>query len=322
MMELVTRVSNSKLKTWRRCPNKFRYKYVERLRPKKRAIQLERGSWIHDLLQHHYDGEDWKDRQNVLTKEFWALFEEEREDLGDLPSECKQIMRAYVRKYKNEDRQYRVVDSELDEIVTLPNGLQLNVIIDLIMEDSRGGLWAWDHKTRKNFDDDESMMRDPQLTLYFYALELMGYKPMRGVVYNEIRTKPPSIPKLIKTGGLSKARIDTTAEVYMAEIRKHDLDPSDYTDILQRLMRTKSDAFFRRTPLPKDPPVLKQMVKELSWSVNEMNRAIKKNQFPRTYDKNQCKWDCEFSDICLAELYGGDPEPLIKQGFERSRRGE
>src|SRR6478736_7737799 len=235
------RLSNSKERTWRRCPKKYEFKYIYKLRPKKRVVQLERGSWIHDLLMHHYDGHDWEAQHKVLTKKFYALFEEEREELGDLPVECQRIMKSYLRTYKEEDKQYRVVDSELDEIITLPNGLRFQIIVDLILEDIRtGDLIAWDHKTRKNFSDTDSMLLDPQLTRYFWGLQHMGYKPLVGVGYNEIRTKPPTVPRLLKSGGLSRAmNIDTDVWTYGSELRKHGLDLSEYQGILTHIARNQ-----------------------------------------------------------------------------------
>src|SRR5262245_55170128 len=122
------RISNAKVKTWRRCPNKYRYKYVMGLEPRARKVELERGSWVHALLQAHYNGEDWRELHRELTQQFNNLFEELREDMGDLPGECARIMKAYLMYWKEEDQQYAVVDTELDEIVTLPNGLQFHVI--------------------------------------------------------------------------------------------------------------------------------------------------------------------------------------------------
>jgi hypothetical protein len=97
------RVSHSRVKTWRRCPNQYRYKYVMGLKPRERKTQLERGSWLHELLMVHYDGEDWRLRHRALKKQFMNLFEEEREQLGDLPTECFRIMKSYERTYKFDD---------------------------------------------------------------------------------------------------------------------------------------------------------------------------------------------------------------------------
>jgi hypothetical protein len=315
------RVSNSKIKTWRRCPNKYRYKYVMKLRPKKKGVALERGSWIHELLMVHYDGEDWKERHQLLTKKFNNLFEEEREMLGDLPRECSRIMRSYLRYYQEEDKRYEVIDSEVDEIITLPNGLRINIIIDLIVWDHQmEGIWLWDHKTRKSFEDSDNMMLDPQLTHYYHGAEILGYTPLLGAVTNEIRTKAPTVPKLLARGGLSKAKnIDTDVWTYMSAIRRHDLDPADYGDVLRSIATRQKDKFFRRTPMPKDPPMIKTMTRELVQSTNEILHATRKNAFPRTFD-NSCKWGCEYRDICIAELHGGDISSMVKMNFTTDRR--
>lgn len=321
--------SNSRLNTFSRCPNKYRYKYVEGWEPRKKSVQLERGSWVHRLLQVYYNGGDWLDEHKRLKKEFYKLFEEEREDLGDMPADCLRIMRAYLRNYQDDFDRYRVVDTELDETVTLPNGMKMRIIVDLIWEDLRTGLlFAFDHKSRKSFEDGENMVLDPQLTRYYRALEILGYTPLGGVGYNELRTKPPTVPALLKRGGLSKAKaIDTDVYTYMKEIRHHDLDPTEYQEILAHIARNQSGRFFRRTLLPKDPPMIRTMMKETVQVVSSIGDAHRKNRFPRTFDKS-CKWGCDFKDVCIAELHGADVGPLVKMNFttrdqrERKRKVE
>jgi hypothetical protein len=311
-------LSHSRVKTWRRCPNQYRYKYVERLRPKKKSVQLERGSWVHELLMLYYDGEDWKGRHRELTKQFNNLFEEEREHLGDLPRECLRIMRSYIRYYSQDLLNYRVIDSEMNEEVTLPNGQKYVVVIDLIMEDLRTGLlWPWDHKTRKSFQDRRIMLMDPQLTLYFDALQVMGYEPLGGAVVNEISTKPPAIPEVLKSGALSKRKnIDTNVYTYMAEIRRHGLDPANYADILAIVAARQKDRFFRRTEIARDRPVLRAMRRESRHSSREIRLAAKYDSYPRTVD-NSCQWMCDYRDICFAELHGGDISTMVKLNFNK-----
>lgn len=314
------RLSNSKIKTYRRCPNQYRYKYVEKLRRKKRVVQLERGSWIHELLQYHYDGEDWRERHQEKTKEFYNLFEEEREELGDLPAECLRIMKSYLRHWASEDKGWHVVDSEMNETIMLPNGIEFNFIIDLVVEEN-GGLWIVDHKTVKSFMDADFMLIDAQLARYHYALQqLGGYEPLRGIIFNELRTKPPTIPRLLARGGLSQAKnIDTDVGTYLREIRRHGLNPEDYRETLLRLARTKSNDFFRRTRLPKDRPLTRQLMRELGWTAQEIIDAERRQHFPRTPDKS-CSWSCDYSDICIIELFGGDASQLIKSNFETVRK--
>lgn len=317
------RLSNSKEKTWRRCPKKYEFKYVMNLRPKQRQLTLERGSWVHELLMVHGDGEDWQARHKELTKEFYKLFEEEREDLGDLPTECYWLMKRYLKHWEAEEKRYRIIDTELDEIIELPNGLRFQMIVDVIKEHKKTGrLIAWDYKTRKNFADSDSMLLDPQLTRYFYGLQKMGYKPLVGVGYDELRTKPPTVPRLLKTGGLSRAKsIDTDLFTYMSAIRTNGLDPSEYQEILSHIARNQKDRFFRRTILPKDPPMVKAMMKDLLIAQAEIQVAESKGRFARTYIPNDCRWSCEMKELCIAQLHGSDISSMIKMNFEVSKRG-
>lgn len=315
------RLSNSKVRTWRRCPKKYEFKYVMKLESKTKGLALTRGDWLHQMLQHHYDGEGWKPIHKELTEEFNKLFIEEREELGDLPGETSRIMHSYLRRWKKEDQQYTIIDSELDEILTLPDGDEFNFIIDLIVEDEDGGLWLWDHKTLKSFMDADFMLIDAQLARYFWGAEKMGYTPLRGVVFNEIRTKPPVVPELLKKGGLSRRKnMDTDYFTYLDSIRQHDLDPSEYQEELHRL-KQNTGSFFRRTRLPRDKPLTKQQMLELKWTATEMKRAEAHGAFPRTPEK-ACGWDCEFKDICIVDLMGGDISSMIKMNFNQRRRPE
>lgn len=318
------RVSNSKVKTYRRCPKSYEFKYVMKLEPRLKKVQLERGSWIHELLEFWYRGDDWRALHRRRTQQFYELFEEDREELGDLPSECLRIFRSYIRYWKQEDKHFNVIDTELDEIITLPNGLELHVIIDLIMEDRRTKLlWIFDHKSRANFASSDSMLLDPQLTNYFDAATIMGYTPLGGVVYNEIRTKAPAIPALTaKTGQLTRRKnIDTDSYTYMSAIKSHGFEVEDYEEILRHIARNEHERFFRRIKLPKDPPMLRIMRRELVQSAREIATAERRVSYPRTFDRS-CDW-CDFKNLCIAQLHGGDIKSMIRAQFrQRSREDQ
>ena len=231
-------------------------------------------------------------------------------------------MRSYFAHHKREDRSLYTIDTEVDEILTLPNGLKFNFIIDWIVEDLRdGGLWIVDHKTGKNFLDPDFILLDAQLTRYFWGAERMGYTPLRGVIFNEIRTKPPTEPEVLKSGRLTgRANLDTDYYTYYRAIRRLGQDPSRYHEELKRLAQ-RGDRFFRRTRLPKDTPITRQMMREMGMTANEILRAEKKGHFPRSPSK-ECTWDCDFRDMCIVELMGGDISSMVKHQFQRrSRRG-
>lgn len=314
------RVSNSRINTYRRCQKRYEFKYVYGLEPKGKKRALEMGSWMHALLEEHYQGRDWRVRHKEMTKAYYNLFEEMREELGDLPTDCARLMRSYLRRYREEDAQVRVIDAELDEVVTLPSGLEFRMIIDLIVEEVRTGyLWAWDHKNRSNFERHDNMLIDPQLTNYFTGLEMMGYKPMMGVLYNEIRTKAPTVPQVLKAGGLSKAKkIDTDVYTYYQTIKQHGLNPADYADILQHIAKNEEDRFFRRVRLPKDKVMKRIMMREAEDTAAEMMMVEKRGRYVRTYNR-QCAWDCDFKTLCISQLHGGDLKSLILHQY-RNRK--
>lgn len=284
------------------------------LRPKKRTVPLERGSWLHALLEAHYTGEDWEAVHEAKTKEFNNLFDEEREELGDLPGECKRIMRAYLRRYRVEDKFYTTIDAEIDELIELPNGDHFNFIIDLVVEDRRGFLWLWDHKTVSKFMEGDYMLLDAQLARYFWSAERMGYRPLAGVMFNELRTKPPAIPQQLQSGGVSKrANIDTDYQTYLRAVKLAGEDPEDYKDILTRL-KAQPDRFFRRTSMPKDRGLTRRTMRDLLDTLAQIKESESKNRFPRTVNKT-CTWDCDFKDVCITEYFGADPTSLIKANF-------
>jgi hypothetical protein len=294
-----------------------------KLEPRLKSVQLEMGSWMHELLEAHYKGESWKKVHKQRTREFRNLFEEQREELGeDLPERCLRLMRSYLRYWKQEDSYFTVVDTEMDEIVTLPSGLEFHIIVDLIVEDSRTGLlWVWDHKNRKSFETSDNMLLDPQLTNYYTAVKMLGYTPLGGVVYNEIRTKAPVVPKLTgRTRQLERRmNIDTDVYTYMSTLREYGFDPGDYSKILRHLAKLEHERFFRRVKMPKDPPMLRTMRQELEASASEISDAERHSRYPRTFDAS-CKWQCEFKNLCIAELHGADIRSMIKSGFRRRQR--
>lgn len=317
------RLSNAKAKTWRRCPKMYDFKYVKKLRPKRKKAHLELGTWVHELLMVYYDGEDWKQKHRVLRAKFNNLFEEEKEELGDLPAEALRLFKSYLRHYKKRDIEHRTIDTEIDEIVTLPNGIEFNFIIDRIYED-RDGLWLQDHKTLSSFLPADFMLLDAQLTRYFWCAEELGYTPLLGVEFNEIRTKPPAIPHTLKSGLLSTAqKMDTDYWTYLETVKKLEQSPALYKGKLRELWeRDQTDnRFFRRSRLPKDKPVTRRMMAELEDTAVEIEAAEARGRFPRTPDKS-CQWGCDYLDLCVIDLHGGSIDSAVKLKYERRNRNE
>lgn len=317
MTEPIT-ISNSRANCYRRCPKQFEFKYQLKLRKRLIGLPLKRGDWLHQLLMVNADGEDWKVRHRELTAKFMELLLEEREEYGDLPTECARIMRTYLKHYAVEEKHYRVVDTEIDEIIDLPNGDKFNVIIDKIVEEADGSLWIVDYKTVKSFMPEGFMLIDSQLARYFWAAHKMGYKNLRGAMFDELCTKPPTYPKLLAKGGLSKAKIWCDSYTYLEAVKANELSIAEYKPFILKLHK-EHDRFFRRTRLPRDAPMVKRLMRELVDTADEIKEAIDTQRFPRTARK-ECLHDCDYLSPCTIELQGGDIQDVIDLQYEISKR--
>jgi hypothetical protein len=310
------RISNSKANVYLTCPKQFHFKYIRHLRPIKEPIPLYRGTWLHALIEHHYLGEDWRIEHRRRTATFMAMFEEEREDYGDLPTQIAHLMSSYVKHYKEEDRHFTVIAAELDELVPLPDGTLFQFVIDLIIKEEDGGIWLMDHKSISSQAPDDFLLLDAQLARYTWAAHKLGYK-VRGVMLNEITTKAPTLPKVLKTGGLEQRRNIVCDEYsYRQAIIDNGFKIEDYAEFLE-FLGTQSYRWFKRTRLPRDVPMIRTVMRELMMVNLSIKDAARRNHYPRAVTK-QCSW-CPFVSACVAEMQGAESDDVLRLKFTTAK---
>ena len=304
-----TSLSQSKVKTWLRCPKKFEYRYVQNLQPKTKPLPMERGVWIHECLEDYYKGKDWTRVITKLKKHFRTLFDEERELYGDLPGEVERIVKSYLSHWDDDDWEILAVENEFN--VKLKSGLVLKGRMDMVVRDNIG-VWVVENKTNQRLPSEIPRIPDPQTTLYNFALKSMGLKGA-GTIHNHIRTLPPKEPRVLKNGGLS-VRCDTDYYTYRQAVKREGLDPKDYRAVLHRLKR--EDKYFRRFRVPWRKTAVKPMLADY----NEVARMIDgATRYPRNLGF-MCEKDCFYFQICIMELYGGDSSQLKKTKFNVDER--
>lgn len=313
-------LSNSKSNTFRRCEKQYEFKYLFKLRPRELALPLYRGDWLHQLLMVHYDNHPWRERHEALMVTNWDnLLQEEKEELGgNLPEEVERLMKGYLAHHKEEDRRWRTVDTEIKETIELPNGMQIIIIIDKIVEDLfDGGLWIWDYKTVSRFYPLDFMLLDSQLALYFWgAAKRLGYQDLRGAVLDELITKPPTLPKFLEPSQMFERRknLHCDAYTYFSCIKAAGQDPRKYKDFL-RLLKTRHDDWWRRTPMPRDPAMTNRVVKEMMATGQDIQRVTRRGLFTRTARK-ECQYDCSYLEPCMAQLQGADIDDIIRIKYD------
>lgn len=318
-------VSHSMIKTFRRCPQQFKYKNVDRLKPRVGAQPLERGKWVHSLFEAHYRGDDWTTVHKQLTARYAELFDEEKEALGDLPTECARIMRSYLWHYAADPAHgWKVHEVEFVVECELPDGSLYRGKVDLLAEDEFG-LWIVDHKTHKSLPNGGFRARDPQSALYIKAAHAMGI-PVAGFVWNYVRTTPPSEPKLAYAGTkrerLSKQLGETDYPTLYRGIKALGLDVNDYRPQLLTVQRdrwapgkTQTSPFFRRDVLEKDSPVLERMWRE-AYHTHRRMLTYNFDVAERVTDRS-CDYMCSFDKLCASDLYGHNSDNIIRQQFRK-----
>lgn len=299
---------------------------------------------MHELQEAHHrswaglsKGSSWEKVHERNTKKFNAYFDEDKEELGDLPTECERMFRSYLRSWE----QY---DADRYTVATLPDGspaIEFMVEvpldrwklgqpfkgrIDLMVEDTEyGGLWVWDGKWVKRIPDTDDRMMSPQSLLYPWGLKRMGIE-LRGFVYNYGRTKAPTVPRVLKrpAGMLSQAKnIDTDYMTYLRAIRDTHgkrwkwYARTEYRDTLIRL-KSRDKLWFRRERIPIDNVRVKQAVAEFIVSARQIEKRGSPKQAPRSYFYN-CNLGaagCDYHDLCVTEFQGLDIDRLIKDRYE------
>lgn len=329
--------THSMLKTYLTCPKAAQYKYAERLKPRFLVAKdkpLHRGVWLHELLQAHYEGKDWKKVHATNTKKFNMLMDTEREELGDLPTECARIMRSYLWHYgadKDDPHHgWEVLAAEQTFEAVWPDSEDGNDIyrcrVDLLVRDAYG-LLIVDHKSHKNMPSNTFRILDAASPLYIWAARESGYD-VRGFLWNYIRTKAPTIPELVYKGtareGLSKRAIDTDYPTYARAVKDLGIDWRNDESVRARLRHFKNQRykpgmpqtspFFRWDMLEKDDDMVARVVATAMRTRDRMHSDFDDFEVVERNMGRHCDW-CRFRELSTTELMGGMADHIRRKQF-------
>lgn len=315
----ITRVSHSRIKTWRRCQMQHHYKYYQGLQSRSKARPLEMGSLLHNMIEAHHETGSYLTVWKKYKAEYDKLFQEEQLDLGDIPAEALSIVRRYFSHYKNDKLSYparrRGKNTELRVQVPIGNNIEFLGLIDAMPEDDQGRVWYMDHKSHKHIPNEEVRFSDLQLLIYTWLAPQLGYPTADGIIWDYLRTKAPIVPEVLKAGGISKNKnIDTTYDVYMETVISK-LGPNkavEYEEFAQTL-KGKEDSFFKRVYLPAPKQVMvKAIVEDITVSAQEI--AIRGPESRVRNMTRDCS-SCSYYNLCQAEVRGLDIEHIISTDF-------
>jgi len=279
-------------------------------------------------MRAYYEGKDWKKAHEQELKKFNNLFLEEREFYGDLPDLAERMMFSYLWTYRNEDPEWEVLYVEENFKVKFTEGDVFGFKPDLIVADKRGDVWVVDHKTTRSIPSSEWRLVDLQSTLYPWALREGMDLDIKGFIFNYIRRKAPSIPKINKDGSISRARVDTdypTMAKFLIEYFEVETVKELPTEWKKRLANLKLESkFFKRTRITKDDALINRQIEEFSYTAQELESWLELSEeqdidpWVRTMIPS-CEWDCEFYDLCTLELLGQDSKFMRRSKYQPSQ---
>lgn len=318
-LELVN-FNQSRIKTFLRCPKSYQYKYVDLLEPKKKVRPLFLGSWVHACLETHYSQGNWKIGHQLYVDQWNKLFEEERlalrtrgKTIGPpLPEIVERIMRSYIWYNRQDGWKAKYIEQILEvptPLIVSGKRFVFKGRLDLVIEDEEGLFWLVDHKTASTIPQPNSFhAMDPQLMLYPWAARIQYGIDIAGVIYNYVRSRPPSIPNLNKDGSISRRKIVTDYPTLFRFLRDNGFNPNDFAHILLP-MQTKSE-LLRRYRLPREQKVTKEILLD---TLSVVKRIEETKRFTRTITRDCVR--CSYHDLCRSELNGFDTEKMRATNF-------
>lgn len=311
------RLSHSKMKTFNRCPQKYRYRYIDKYLPEGyvKPENMVWGSFMHHLLEQYLklikQGCDTPIQLTYYALETVDDYCDQNPEVDEygIREEVIAIFRNYVLEFWKEDvNNWEVVSTEMKFEVPIldpegeETGMYLMGYIDALVKDKRSGeLYIMEHKTTAYSIEKrtENLVLDDQVSLYCLALHNLGYD-VKGVIYDVIRKKIPSVPKLLKNGKLSTAQIDTTPEVYRMIVQQHGLNVNDYEDKLQELA-TQGKPFFKRVLTDRTQEELHIAYLDL-YHRSMMISVMSDNNAWYRLPCNDCNNDCMYIDKCKEDF--------------------
>lgn len=304
------RVSQSKVKTYLRCRQAYHYKYVLKLKAKKKSRPLQFGTMIHGMIENYCNGEDPFGYFDTISPQDMAMIEENQDDFGDIITDCRDIMTGYLEEWskldKKEHRFLRKAGQRAEhhfEIELLPDVIWNGKIDALIKTRDYGLRVIVEHKSFGNsMPGEDARWRDLQPASYFRACEMLGWGTFDGFYWDYIKSSPPKIPGVLKDGKLSQKSIDTLPCTVKRVIEERGERVSDYPSLMASA-KANQEKRFTRISSSVSPQVVDYTFENFTRTVKEMVDNHGKPPI-MSVDKH-CSW-CDYQPLCRARLQGND----------------
>ena len=191
-------------------------------------------------------------------------------------------------------------------------GLMVHGFIDAVLIDrEEGGLWCFDYKFRSQLSPDDDEQFNLQNAVYLRACREMGLNVAGTCTWQHLNS-PSTRPARTK-GGMSRARVRCTWEVYERELLDAGLDPADYADVAEKL---SSVEWTRATREVRSEEFVENVLRSCMYPAARNIEAYRQMGMwaSRSLDPWNCK-RCQFQSLCQAELRGYDADEVRRREY-------
>lgn len=309
-------ISQSKVKAYRQCRRMFHNKFVLGLQKKKKKRPLMFGSLVHQIIEAQLEGHDWEEVLDKIELDHGKMFRKEREMYGNIIEDIRDIMTDYFIHWQDDLKpiKFKGHYAEFEFRIELDDALWFTGKIDTAGR-AKGMRWLVEHKTFSRMPSEDERWRSVQAAVYFRAMEEMGFKPMDGILWDYISSKPCNVPgELTPTGKLSTRRLDTLPSRVKRWIKETGQDKKDPS--VKKLLSDAKDN--RRNRFIRLYSPIKPRVVDTIWD-DFVDTAIEiRDTFGKKKDQNigrHCSW-CDYQALCKAEATGSDLDWLIDREYQ------
>jgi len=315
----IFKVSQSKVKTWLSCKKKYHFRYIEKLKRIKKGRPLQFGSIVHDMLEAHANGDDPFEKLEKIELDNGKLFRAEIDMYGELVVDIGFIMEDYFSywggKDKNSIKVIEVNGKGAEHSFAIPLDRDPKILItgkvDLFGKTPDRLKWLVEHKSFNRRPSEEFRWVNLQSSVYIRIAEMLGWPQVDGTLWDYIHSKPPELPKALKGGNVSQAKIYTLPTAVKQFLSDNKLKAKDYPSLMNHALENRSQYFYRiRNPMAAK--VVDGIYSDFIDAVLDMRDNHGKKSM-RTIERH-CQW-CDYEPLCKAELLGHDTKFIRKREY-------
>lgn len=314
-------VSYSRESTYLRCPYSHYLRYEEGLENKQPTRPLHFGKDFHKLLEVRSDSAQVKKEWSSMRDTFYEMPPNWQSALGDdYPHDLKVIFKDYMQMWKDTP-----LPKETEHPFELKIGsykgediIFVGVIDELYKYRNRStgekSIEIGEHKTFSTPPNMNTLVMNTQKSLYCKAAQLIWGVLPRAVKWDYIRSTPAKSPIWLPKHhrfSIAKSKDITVASWERACKEKKITDPT----ILEqgKIYEGNENNFFFRMTQDVYPEMVDDVFDGFVYTCKDILRQGHKNKTKNI--TRDCSW-CNFRDICMAELSGGDRMYVVENNYQ------